>query len=146
MTPADQIKTLIADYQSLAFEMLDLLKAKVNQGEIDVTRYEERSGSFNDQNNRQIKYALHGSGCLFILNERINVDIDFAGPRYDTIDFYFLFYYFNSCAVNYPEIKNEDQLRQCMDELVKAEYLLKEGHNMYYLKSAFDHPKEFEWR
>jgi hypothetical protein len=144
MTEKNSAQKLIHDYQKLVDEMLNLLKQNVKDRKIDLTNDEERKGILTDDSNRHITYKMHGAGCLFKINNRVVIDVDYAGPRYDGIDYWFLTHYFNSCSDEYPEIKNENHLKELFDTLTSEGYLIKQEH-LYYIKSMFHNPKEFEW-
>ncbi len=73
----------------------------------------------------RIAFAMHGVGCLFTVNNRVQVDIDFLQARDGVFDFWFLVYYFRCCPEQYPEIKDEEHMQALVEMLIDNDYLVK---------------------
>lgn len=133
--------SLLKDYRNNVDKLLRILK----ESALEFDRYKDiSSGTFFSHKN--ISFNFHGIGCLFIIDNLVKVDIDYAKERYDGVDFFFLKSFWKTSKF-YDEIIDEESFKKTFYHLVEEGYLIKDSkYNFtYYLKSEYNIPKEFNW-
>jgi hypothetical protein len=137
----NQLLSLIANYQAAVAKSAAWLNAKAIK-EPGFQRQQEQPGHYAGylDEARQIRYSLHGAGCL-VTGPDFEVDFDFAhADRCDGIDSWFLFDFLQSNAEvkqQYPLLTDIDQLRQLLQELEQEGVLIRNAgaldEHLYYV-------------